>query len=135
MKIKLLMVCCLLSIHLSADLLSEGADASQKGDLNKALTLWGKACTEGSAKACDKQGSMYYFGYGVKQDQIKAKDLYLKACDSGVAEDCAKVAKMYHYGYTVKEDKAKALDFYKKACDLGDGESCKNRDQLLRSVN
>ena len=120
------------SLNISADLLQEGIVASEKGNLDDAKKSWTKACENGVMKACDKLGEMYYFGYGVQQDQIKAKELYKKVCDAGDGKDCIKIAKMYDNGYTVQEDKAKAMLFYKKACDDGFEEGCTNYYNLMR---
>ena len=120
------------NLDVSADLLQEGISASEKGNLDDAKKSWTKACENGVMKACDKLGEMYYFGYGVQQDQIKAKELYKKVCDAGDGKDCIKIAKMYDNGYTVQEDKAKAMLFYKKACDDGFEEGCTNYYNLMR---
>ena len=120
------------NLDVSADLLQEGISASEKGNLDDAKKSWMKACESGVMRACDKLGEMYYFGYGVQQDQIKAKELYKKVCDAGDGKDCIKIAKMYDNGYTVQEDKAKAMLFYKKACDDGFEEGCTNYYNLMR---
>ena len=132
MKKIFLIIYMLFNLDVSADLLQEGISASEKGNLDDAKKSWTKACENGVMRACDKLGEMYYFGYGVQQDQIKAKELYKKVCDAGDGKDCIKIAKMYDNGYTVQEDKAKAMLFYKKACDDGFEEGCTNYYNLMR---
>ena len=128
----LLIAYLLLGENISANLLQEGSSAYEKGDLDNAINIWTKACNKGEIKACDRLGTMYYFGYGIAQDQLKAKELYERVCDARIGEDCAKIAKMYDYGYTLKEDKSKALQFYKKACDNGFEPACNSYYELKR---
>lgn len=132
MKKILFIIYLLFSVNLSADLFKDGSSAYEKGNLDDAISIWSQACSNGFMDACDKLGSMYYFGYGTPKDQLKAKELFLKVCISGNGEACAKVAKMYNYGYTVKQDKKKATELYKKACDAGFDEGCKNYYELKR---
>ncbi len=132
MKKILLIAYLFFSLDISADQLHEGVIAFEKGNLDDAKKNWTKACNNGVMEACDKLGAIYYFGYGVEQNQLKAKDLYQKVCDAGKGEDCMKVAKMYDYGYTVKEDKSKALQYYKQACDDGFEGGCQRYYALMR---
>ncbi|WP_345979060.1 tetratricopeptide repeat protein [Sulfurimonas sp. HSL3-2] len=132
MKKTVLSLFLLIGISANADLFKDGSSAYEKGNLDDAISIWSKACSDGFMEACDKLGSMYYFGYGTEKDQLRAKELFLKVCISGNGEDCAKVAKMYNYGYTVKQDKKKATELYKKACDAGFEEGCKNYYELKR---
>ena len=132
MKKTVLLFCLLLGINAHADLFQDGSNAYDKGNLDSAINIWSQACSNGFMEACDKLGSMYYFGYGTEKDQLKAKELFLKVCISGNGEDCFKVGRMYDYGYTVKKDKKKAMELYKKACDHKYKKGCTRYYELQR---
>ncbi|WP_345991856.1 tetratricopeptide repeat protein [Sulfurimonas sp. HSL-1716] len=132
MKKILLIISLFLSVNLFADMMKDGSSAYEKGNLDDAISIWSKACSDGFMEACDKLGSMYYFGYGTQKDRLKAKELFLKVCISGNGEDCAKVARMYDYGYGIKQDRKKAAELYKKACDAGFKKSCRKYKELKR---
>ena len=132
MKKFFLIVGFLCTTLVSADMLSKGNDASDRGDLKAAMKYWTSGCNAGDMHSCDKLGMMHYFGYGTPKDQLKALALYDKACKAGITEDCYKIAKMYDYGYTVDIDKMKALEMYQKACKNSIEDSCKRSDEILR---
>ena len=74
----------LLTTGYSKDLYELGLEAYNKGDYNKSVELYTKACNEKSAIGCLSLGFSYEIGRGIKQDYYRAAMLYKKAGDDGV---------------------------------------------------
>ena len=130
MKRLLVLLVVLFSIGFSKDLIESGIEAYEKGDYQKAVELFKKACDSGEAKGCNNLGVLYEDGQGVKQDYQKAAQLYQKACDSGEANGCYNLGVSYNNGRGVKQDFFTAKQYYGKACDLGLQLGCDNYRRL-----
>ena len=119
MKRVFVLLVVLFSVGFSENLTKLGAEAYNKGDYQKTLDLWQKACDKGNALGCGGLGALYAEGKGVRQDYQKAAQLYQKACDSGEAVGCLGLGALYQNGQGVKQDFSTAKQYYGKACDLG----------------
>ena len=80
MKRILVLLVVLFSIGFSKDLIKSGEEAYDKGDYQKAVELYQKACDSGEALGCYNLGVLYANGQGVKQDFTTAKQYFGKAC-------------------------------------------------------
>ena len=96
-------------------------------DLNKANSLYEKACSLDNGTGCNNLGYNYQYGNGVTRDLNKANSFYEKACslDDGVV--CIILGDNYQYGNGVTKDLNKANSFYEKACSLGVEDVCKKK--------
>lgn len=120
----------------------------------KIKTYYERAC-ELDAKFCDDYGLLYFYGEGVKKDELAAKEYFKKSCDAGNPAGCGhfatslnredkdinEITKFYEIGCNgehypscyayglllwAKVDKNEGKNFCKKACDRGNiKEACK----------
>ena len=99
MKRILVLLVVLFSIGFSEDLIESGNEAYDKGDYQKAVELYQKACDSGAALGCYNLGFLYANDQGVKQDFSTAKQYYGKACDLGLQLGCDDYRKLNEKGY------------------------------------
>lgn len=132
MKRIFVLLAVLFSVGFSENLTKLGAEAYNKGDYQKTLDLWQKACDEGNALGCGGLGILYKNGIGVKQDYQKAAHFYQKACNGGEALGCGVLGTLYKNGQGVEQDYQKAAQLYKKACDMGKANGCNNLKELTK---
>jgi len=78
-----------------------------------------KAANEGNAVAQCYLGHMYYYGYGVTEDNAEAAIWYRKAAEQGNATAQCKLGYMYENGYEVAKDYGEAVKWYRKAAEQG----------------
>lgn len=69
--------------------------------------------------AVNNLGSLYRYGYGVKQDYTKALSLFQRAAELGSSSGLYNIASMYEKGEGVKQDDNKAIEYYEKALAAG----------------
>ncbi|WP_285713651.1 tetratricopeptide repeat protein [Erythrobacter oryzae] len=92
-------------------------------DLNKAMTLYERACRGGSAGDCGILGLKFEFGRGPAKDLVKARYFYNLACEGGVPLGCHDAADMARL-IDVNPDRAMITRLYGTACDGGVPEAC-----------
>ena len=92
-------------------------------DLNKAMTLYERACRGGSAADCGILGVKFEFGRGPAKDLIKARYFYNLACEGGVPLGCHDAADLAQL-VDVNPDRAMIARLYGTACDGGIPEAC-----------
>ena len=63
--------------------------------------------------------SMYYNGYGVKQDYSEALKWYSKASEQGLAEAQNNLGFMYCHGWGVRQNYSEASRLWSKAAEQG----------------
>ena len=78
----------IISINVSADLVSDGLATHYEGNYAKAHMLYAEACQQGNTKGCLSLGSLYALGHGVKINIEIAKKFFKKACDGGNERGC-----------------------------------------------
>jgi uncharacterized protein len=99
----------------------EDADAAfERKDYATALRIWRPLADQGSARAQNAIGSMYYAGDGVPQDYAEAVKWYRKAADQGDLYALKLLGNMYEDGRGVLQDYEEAAKWYRKAADQGD---------------
>ena len=112
----MLMLC---SVVASAGGFRDGKDAYDRGDYATALAELLPAAAQGHAEGQYQLGVMYYFGYGVKEDDAEAIKWFRKAADQGHAMAQNHLGDMYYYGYGIAEDNAEAMKWFHKAAAQG----------------
>jgi serine/threonine-protein kinase len=93
---------------------------------SEASPLLDKACSGGSAVACNDLGNLYHNGNSVPKDGLRAAALYSKACRTSPPQGCNTLGVMYHNGDSVGQNDVSAADLYSQACDAGDALGCFN---------
>ena len=88
-------------------------------DYKKAVRLYTRACSLGSAAAFSRLGFMYESGKGVDIDYERAFSLYERACELGNRFGYLNLGYLYEGGLGVTKDLEAAKVCFKKACDLG----------------
>ena len=66
---------------------------------HKAFELYGQASELGNSEAMHNIGTMYYNGFGVRQNFLQAKEWFGKACDNGNQNGCDKFREIKLHGY------------------------------------
>jgi TPR repeat protein len=87
---------------------------------HKALPAIIEKANEGDLFWMTRLGTLYNFGFGVKEDYKEAAKWYSKAADRGYAFAQFNLGVMYENGLGVKQDYAVALKLYQKAVEQGD---------------
>lgn len=77
----------------------QGYNALNKGEYQKAVKSFQKACDGGDSRGCFGLGTIYEFGKGAKQDKRKAKEYYGRACDLKNEKGCQNYARLNEAGY------------------------------------
>lgn len=121
--VAMLMLC---SVVASAGGFRDGKDAYDRGDYATALAELLPAAAQGHAEGQYQLGVMYYFGYGVKEDDAEAIKWFRKAADQGHAMAQNHLGDMYYYGYGIAEDNAEAMKWFHKAAAQGYAEALFN---------
>ncbi len=125
MKKIIIILLCIWSLNLSADLVDEGLMEHQKGHATKASELYTKACDNGDMKGCVKLGVLYFTGDGVKENHKKAKKLFVKGCKERYSLACYHLGTLYKRGGTgIKRNFRKSRMFYALGCKIGLEKSC-----------
>jgi TPR repeat protein len=75
-----------------------------------------------AARAGEKEnqvllGDMYYFGWGLPQDEKEAAAWFRRAAEQGHAVAALKLGNMYHDGRGVQEDRRLAIEWWKQSAD------------------
>lgn len=92
-------------------------------DLDKAMSLYERACRGGSAADCGILGIKFEFGRGPAKDLIKARYFHNLACEGGVSLRCLDAADLAQL-IDVNPDRAMIARLYGTACDGGVTEAC-----------
>ena len=101
----------------------DGKDAYDRGDYATALSVLQPLAAQGHAMGQYQLGIMYYFGYGVEEDDAEAMKWFRKAAEQGHAMAQNHLGDMYYYGYGVEEDHAEAVKWFRKAEAQGHAEA------------
>ena len=91
-----------------------------KLDYRRAAEWFRKAAEQGHAKAQLGLGDLYYFGFGVTEDEAAAVKWYGKAAEQGDAEAQSRLGRLHETGSGVKQDYAEAAIWYGKAAEQGE---------------
>ena len=84
-----------------------------------AFELFSLSANQGNTTAQYYLGDCYYYGRGVKIDNISAVKWYTKAAEQGNAYAQDQLASCYEHGNGVDIDLDKALEWYNKAAESG----------------
>ncbi len=97
-----------------------------KKDLNKARSLFLKACNLNQYEACHNAAVMYAKGHGASKDPQQAFDLYEKSCMGGLAIGCNRGGLLYMQAANpTAEQTRKAENLFNISCDLKNSDGCK----------
>ena len=122
----LLLMCALVAASVAWGGFREGKDAYDRGDYATALAEFQPVATQGHAEGQYQLGVMYYYGYGVKEDDAEAVKWFQKAADQGHAMAQNHLGDMYYFGYGIAEDDAEAVKWFQKAAAQGYAEALFN---------
>ncbi len=92
-------------------------------DHERAVELFRRTCTEGSARGCLKLGDLYHNGT-LKDDPAEEAALYRKACDAGANLGCLSAGKTYLEGRGVGADPVFAATLFARVCERGNAQAC-----------
>ncbi|MCH5318983.1 MAG: SEL1-like repeat protein [Paramuribaculum sp.] len=107
-------VLCMIKSNVTAEDVEKAYDS---GDYEKCMELAMQIPDDAVAQKV--LGSLYYHGYGVKEDYNEAVKWYRMSAEQGYAEAQYNLGVMYNNGYGVKEDYNEAVKWYKKAAEQG----------------
>src|SRR5690606_1358839 len=97
--------------------------ASQQGDYQRALQLWGPLAHAGVGRAQNNIGACFAEGLGVERDAALAVKWLTIAAESGDPVGQRNLAALYFQGEGVEQDYARAADLYRKAAEAGDAQA------------
>lgn len=96
-----------------------------KADANLSVKYFMKTC-ELAGYTCDKIGTAYELGKGLKQNTDNAMKFYEKACENNVTQSCSKLGRLYLENNVSKQ----AEMVLSKACEAKEGWSCAQLGKL-----
>ena len=88
-------------------------------DFKAILAIIHPLAEQGDATAQAILGTMYGYGYGVKQDGFESTKWYRKAAEQGHADAQANLGSAYLAGHGVRQDDTEAVKWFKKAAENG----------------
>lgn len=74
---------------------------------------------EGDARAQNRLGEMYEFGYGVERNPLEAYNWYRRAADQGLVSAMHNIGRCYNFGTGVDQDFREAERWYRRAAEQG----------------
>ena len=92
-----------------------------------------RSCERGDVGACERLGSAYWSGYGVKQHRFHALSLWEYACGRDIGTACEQAALVYLDGALVKADPERAEGLYERGCGAGRARACTELGELAAS--
>ena len=107
----------------------------QKGNFDKAFSLFEKLSIQGNSMAQQRFGSMYYMGHGVKKDYEKSSYWFEKSANQGNMAGEYFMAYNYEKGIGVKQDIDKAIDLYSKSAIKGNPLALHRVSQLPQELS
>ena len=123
---KVMFIILFLINFLFGESLENGINAFNKGDYEKAFTIWEDLAKKGNKVAQSNLGYIYSKGLGVKINFKQSFEWYEKAflqyedlAKKGDAEAQNKIGDMYFYEQGVGQDYKKAALWYEKAANQG----------------
>ncbi|GGO86181.1 hypothetical protein GCM10011348_36430 [Marinobacterium nitratireducens] len=75
--------------------------------------------SEGDARAQNRLGEMYEFGYGVDRNPLEAYNWYRRAADQGLVSAMHNIGRCYNFGTGVEQDYSEAERWYRRAAEQG----------------
>ncbi|XP_001625740.2 cytochrome c oxidase assembly factor 7B [Nematostella vectensis] len=103
-------------------------------DPEEALRLFGIACENKQAGACNNAGLIYQSGIEqthIKKDINKAMEFFGKSCTEGNKNGCFNLSAIYLMGRDgIAKDMKKAFDYSMKGCQMGHPWGCANVSRM-----
>ena len=106
----------------SAQDLSKGWEAHQRGDYAEALRVYRLHAAKGVAEAQVQVGVMYRHGLGVPVDNAEAVRWYRMAANQRYADGQYRLGRMYEDGIGAPQDYAEAVRLFRLAAEQGDSD-------------
>jgi TPR repeat protein len=92
-------------------------------DVERAVSLFRAACTEGSARGCLRLADAYHERLATGGADEEAA-LYRRACDAGANTGCLAAGRVYLQGEGVSADPALAAALFRRVCERGNAPAC-----------
>lgn len=126
---KLVMTFCMLELLFGisvGNFTKQGIEAFDRGEYQKAMELYQKACDNGQIEGCLLLGSMLMGGAGIEKDEQEAMRLLKKTCNEQEKHGCLalKVVGESLYISQKYEDKQKALKIFQILCASKEASTC-----------
>ena len=86
-------------------------------EYSKAIPILNELATRNHAKALNRLGGCYYFGYGVPKDKKIAVSYFEKSANLGLSTAQRNLGSCYEFGNGNKKDLDKAVEWYMKAAE------------------
>lgn len=113
---------------LAVTLVEQDAEAN----VERAMSLYAKACEGSFGEACDDLSRVYAAGWlTVAKDDAKAYTYAKKGCELGNANACGQLGVLLVLGVGVAEDAPTGLRTVLAACEKGSALACENAGSIL----
>ncbi len=101
----------------------QGLDARQRGEQERALSFFERACEQGDGEACNAAGYMLSHGEGAPRDISRAISLGTRSCDLGFWEGCRNLGASLVESDD-PEDATQGRALLARACEGGSPSGC-----------
>lgn len=102
-------------------------------DMDRALSLYDRACRREQWHACTILGYLLEGGHGAPRDTRRATALYELACAGGERVACSNLGLFYLDGNGVRRSARRAASLFSKSCELGHGTGCVHLAKVLET--
>lgn len=102
-------------------------------DMDRALSLYDRACRRELWKACTILGYLFEGGHGAPRNTRRATALYELACAGGERVACSNLGLFYLDGDGVQRSPRRAASLFSKSCELGHGSGCVHLAEVLET--
>lgn len=109
-----------------------GQEAFNKHDYKKAATIFEGLAKKGNVKANYQMGTMYYFGIGVKEDNVKAVPYFEHAAKKGNTPSMEYLCEIYQIKTSKTFNLDKSIEWCKKAKAAGSTKVEKKLNNALK---
>lgn len=100
------------------------ASSRRRADMNRAIRLGERKCSESMPVICQYMGTAFKEGARTSRDRKKAVEYFRTACEGEFAPGCRMLGEVYSDGFGVNSNQTRAKKHYSKACELGDQKAC-----------
>ncbi|HEU5059331.1 MAG TPA: tetratricopeptide repeat protein, partial [Kofleriaceae bacterium] len=102
-------------------------------DVERAVTLYERACRRELWTACTILGWLLEGGRGVPRDAQRASAVYQLACAGGEGVACSNLGLFYRDGEGVERSARRAATLFTRSCQLGHGTGCLHLAAVLET--
>ncbi len=105
-------------------------DLARRSPAERQAHSLARACEGDDVAACERLGSAYWSGFGVRQHRFHALSLWEYACDQGIGTACEQAGDVYLRGELFAAKPERAAELFAEGCAAARPSSCTRAGEL-----